>query len=63
MEENMKGNIRWIERKDREFLVGLMEANILDNGIMENKMGMAYMSYLIMLRLRDYGRMVKKYKI
>jgi len=28
MVENMKENIKWIEKKDREFLVGQMEVNI-----------------------------------
>lgn len=51
-----------IKRKDKAFFIGQMEANIQGNGRMESKTDMVYIYCQIMQRLKDDGKMEKKYK-
>lgn len=60
MVENMKDNIRKIANMDTEPILGQMEENIKETGLMANKKALASTSHLMGRLDKEFGKMEKE---
>jgi hypothetical protein len=58
MVEDIKDNIKKIKNTDLEYLLGVMEENIREIGLMENKMEKGYIDKKMEFKDKVYGKTV-----